>query len=127
MIRAAPVSLGTRYAKTALQHPQTLACNRCNPRLGSDYMYTKSTHPQNVSKDSRFIDTLLYPLRMSSGTWHPERPYDDLPLLPPSEELETTRVLKACITARAALAELSQAVKLIPNQSMLISTLPMLE
>ena len=36
-------------------------------------------------------------------------------------------VLKACITARAALAELKQAAELIPNQTMLINTIPLLE
>ena len=37
-------------------------------------------------------------------TWTPERPYNQLPLLPPEiEHFETRRVLKACISARAAL------------------------
>lgn len=36
-------------------------------------------------------------------------------------------MLKACITARAALAELKQAAGLIPNQTMLINTIPLLE
>jgi Fic family protein len=39
----------------------------------------------------------------------------------------TRAVLKACIEARAALAELKQAAELIPNQAMLINTLPLLE
>ena len=59
--------------------------------------------------------------------WYPEQPYNDLPLLPPAAELETKAVLKACITARAALAELKSAASLIPNQSMLINSLPLLE
>lgn len=59
--------------------------------------------------------------------WHPEKPYNDLPLLPPGVELETKAVLKRCISARAALAELKQAAELIPNQAMLINTLPILE
>ena len=42
-------------------------------------------------------------------------------------ELETRPVLKQCIPARAALAELKQAAELIPNQGMLINTLPLLE
>ena len=54
-------------------------------------------------------------------------PYNDLPPLPPAVELETRAVLKQCITARAALAELKQAGVLIPNQSVLINTLPLLE
>ncbi len=36
-------------------------------------------------------------------------------------------MLKRCITARAALAELKQAAELIPDQGMLINTLPLLE
>lgn len=60
-------------------------------------------------------------------SWRPEKPYNDLPLLPPGIELETKAVLKQCISARAALAELKQAAELIPNQAMLINTLPILE
>ncbi len=59
--------------------------------------------------------------------WNPSKPYNDLPLLPPEQELETKSILKACISARAALAELNQSAKLIPNQSILINTLPLLE
>ena len=60
-------------------------------------------------------------------SWHPEKPYNDLPLLPPGIELETKAVLKQCISARVALAELKQAAELIPNQAMLTNTLPILE
>ena len=60
-------------------------------------------------------------------SWSPVKPYNDLPLLPPAEDLESRAVLKRCITARAALAELKQAARLIPNQAMLINTLPILE
>jgi Fic family protein len=59
--------------------------------------------------------------------WHPDKPYNDLPPLPPAVELETKRVLKQCIGARAALAELKKAAELIPNPAMLINTLPLLE
>lgn len=61
------------------------------------------------------------------ASWHPRRPYDALPSLPPAAELETRRVLKQCVTARAALAELKQAAELIPNPGMLVNTLPILE
>ena len=60
-------------------------------------------------------------------TWRPDQPYNDLPLLPPAAEVETRPVLKQCITARAALAELKQAAELIPNQGVLINALPLLE
>lgn len=60
-------------------------------------------------------------------SWRPDQPYNDLPLLPPAIELETRTVLKQCIAARTALAELKQAAELIPNQGVLINTLPLLE
>lgn len=59
--------------------------------------------------------------------WRPDRPYNDLPLLPPAIELETKNVLKQCVMSRSALAELKQAAELIPNPVMLINTLPLLE
>lgn len=59
--------------------------------------------------------------------WRPEQPFNTLPLLPPKAELETRAVLKACISARAILGELKQAAELIPNQAVLINTLPLLE
>ena len=60
--------------------------------------------------------------------WRADQPYHQLPPLPPAIELvETRTVLKACIPARAALAELRQAGKLLPDQRMLINLLPMLE
>ena len=59
--------------------------------------------------------------------WRPEQPHNQLPALPPARELESRAVLKACIEARAALAELKQAAELIPNQAMLINTIPLLE
>jgi Fic family protein len=59
--------------------------------------------------------------------WHPSRPYQALPPLPPREDLETKAILKGCIGARSALAALDQAAQLIPNPRMLIRTLPVLE
>jgi Fic family protein len=57
----------------------------------------------------------------------PGRPYDALPLLPPKADIETKVILKACIGARAAVEGLKRAGALIPNQSVLINTIPMLE
>lgn len=54
-------------------------------------------------------------------------PYNDLPDLPPKQDLETKKVLKHCIEARAALAELHKAAEMLPNQTVLINTLPLLE
>lgn len=59
--------------------------------------------------------------------WRPDQPFDSLPLLPPRGDMETKLILKECIKARAAVAELKQAAELIPNQGVLINTLPLLE
>ncbi len=64
---------------------------------------------------------------MSSSGWRPERPYNDLPPIPSADTLESKPVLRACVEARAALAGLKQAAQLIPNQAILINTLPVLE
>lgn len=57
----------------------------------------------------------------------PRYAYNELPELPPPSPLETPAVLKACIGARAALAELKTAADLIPNQAVLINVVPLLE
>ena len=59
--------------------------------------------------------------------WQADLPYNQLPLLPPAVELESHAVLKQCIQSRASLAELKQAAGLIPNETVLIRTLPLLE
>lgn len=59
--------------------------------------------------------------------WDPQKPYQELPHLPPPAEIETVAVLRHCIAARSALAELKQAAQLIPNPAILINTLPLLE
>jgi Fic family protein len=63
----------------------------------------------------------------SRARFSPDTPYNALPPLPPSVDLETKPVMKALVGARAALAELKQAGELIPNQAILINTLPVLE
>lgn len=61
-------------------------------------------------------------------SFHPEKPFADLPLLPPDMALvETRTILKACIPARTALAELKTAGQLLPDQGLLVNILPMLE
>ena len=60
-------------------------------------------------------------------TFDPKKPYNDLPLLPPKADIESKAILKACIEARAALGGLKIAGDLIPNQGVLINTIPLLE
>src|SRR5712671_3879164 len=62
-----------------------------------------------------------------AAAWRPAEPFNALPPLPPKTELESKAILKRCIAARAALAELKHAAEHIPNQALLINTLPLLE
>jgi Fic family protein len=57
----------------------------------------------------------------------PTKPYQALPALPPAADIESKPILKACIEARAALSELRVAGELIPNQAVLINSIPLLE
>lgn len=57
----------------------------------------------------------------------PARPYDDLPPMPPSVDVETAPVLKQCLRATRALAELKGAGGLIPDQAILINSIPLQE
>ena len=60
--------------------------------------------------------------------FNPSLPYNDLPDLPPPvEQIESTAILKRCIDARVAVAELKQAAELIPNAAGLVNALPRLE
>lgn len=55
------------------------------------------------------------------------RPYNDLPPLPPATAVETPAVLKKAITASRALAELKGMAERMPNQAMLIDSLVLQE
>ncbi|MHB8838171.1 MAG: protein adenylyltransferase Fic [Gemmatimonadaceae bacterium] len=59
--------------------------------------------------------------------FNPTKAHNRVALLPPKADLESRAVLKACIEARAAVAELKQAGRLLPNQDVLINTIPLLE
>jgi len=66
-------------------------------------------------------------MNMNAPQWRPDQPYDALPPLPPPVDLESKTILRACIRARASLAELKQASELIPNPALLIHSMPLLE
>ncbi len=57
----------------------------------------------------------------------PNKPYNDLPFLPPKADVETKAILKKAITANKALAELKGVAALIPNQNILLNTLALEE
>jgi len=63
----------------------------------------------------------------STPSWRPDQPFNGIPLLPPSVELEPQSILKQCIEARSALAGLKEAAQSLPHQEVLIQTLPLLE
>lgn len=59
--------------------------------------------------------------------FHRERPFNDLPPLPPAAEVETAAVLRRAISASRALAELKGMAERMPNQAMLIDSLVLQE
>ncbi len=71
---------------------------------------------------------MLIKLDNTNMSWQAELPFNEMPTLPPRvDAIESIAILKACIPARAALAELKQAGDLLPNQGLLINLLPLLE
>jgi Fic family protein len=52
-----------------------------------------------------------------------DKPFNELPLLPPKQEIETKSILKKVISARTALESLKQAGKTIPNQAVLLRSI----
>jgi Fic family protein len=57
----------------------------------------------------------------------PSRPHNELPLLPPKAELETTRVLKKALSAGRALAELKGFGATLPDPSILVNSIVLQE
>jgi Fic family protein len=56
-------------------------------------------------------------------TFSPDKPFNDLPLLPPKVEIETKSILKKAISAGRALAELKGLGETIPNQAILVNSI----
>ena len=59
--------------------------------------------------------------------YNPDKPFNDLPPLPPAVNFETKAVLRKAITASRALAELKGLGLTIPNQSLLVNSLVLQE
>lgn len=55
-----------------------------------------------------------------NNIFDPNKPYNDLPLLPPKAAIETTAILKKAIAANRKLGELKGLVNSIPNQRLLV-------
>ena len=59
--------------------------------------------------------------------FNPNLPWNDLPELPPAVDLESRAILKACISAMTELSRANALVKTLPNEAVLINTLPLQE
>jgi Fic family protein len=82
-------------------------------------MYAAGTYLSNMYQFSEKSN-------MSLQGFDPKRAFDP-PSLPPKADLETHVVLKACVSARAALAALNESVGRLPNPNVLLSSLVLLE
>lgn len=65
--------------------------------------------------------------RKNINIFDPAKPYNDLPPLPPKADIETKTIMRKCVAASRALAELKSASELIPNADVLINTIPLRE
>lgn len=59
--------------------------------------------------------------------FNPSKPYNGLPKLPPQADLESRLVLKKCVSVHAALAALKERGRRIPDQTVLINAIPIME
>ena len=57
----------------------------------------------------------------------PNTPWNSIPELPPAADIESRDILKACISASSELARVNALVKILPNESVLVHTLPLQE
>ena len=62
-----------------------------------------------------------------AANYNPEKPYNELPLLPPNTDLETKVILKKLITSSRALSELKGAITNLPNPTLFIDTINLQE
>lgn len=62
-----------------------------------------------------------------SPTFDPHQPYNDLPALPPVEDLETKDILKASAQAHRALGKLEGSLARLPNPSILLDSIGLQE
>ena len=79
-----------------------------------------------------FAEKYTYPVKIwwkmtTKAQFDPNIPWDSMPELPPPVVLESRDILKACISARAELARVNALVKMLPNEEVLVQTLPLQE
>ena len=59
--------------------------------------------------------------------FNPNVPWNDLPEFPPATDLESRAILKACIPAMTELSKANALIKMLPNETVLVNTLPLQE
>ena len=64
-------------------------------------MITACTYPRDMVKKSSYLNI--------NTTFRPDWPYNDLPLLPPKQAIETLPVMRNCVAASRSLAALKEA------------------
>ncbi|MFT7591658.1 MAG: Fic family protein [bacterium] len=60
-------------------------------------------------------------------TFNKDIPYNDLPLLPPKNDLETKKILRKVITSSRALSQLNGAITNLPNPQLFLDTIHLQE
>ena len=81
----------------------------------------------NRYKIAEKIRNSLSVLVTTMAQFNPNIPWNDLPELPPSVNLESPDILKSCISAMSELSRANALVKILPNEEILINTLPLQE
>lgn len=59
--------------------------------------------------------------------FNPNAPWNDIPVLPPAADIESNDILRACIAASSELMRANALVKMLPNDEVLVQTLPLQE
>ena len=84
-----------------------------------------------MSYDSTYklihVEFLVLLRHIHTDMFNPNKPYNELPLLPPGNDAITKKVLEKAIVANRALAELKGIAGIIPNQTIILNTLTLKE
>ncbi len=92
------------------------------------WWYTFLFSCTTVVHENRNVYHFLYFCLMTQPVIAPEKPYNQLPLLPPAlKEIETVAILKQESKAAVAVAELKGLAKTLPNQGILINAIVLKE
>lgn len=82
---------------------------------------------KKINKSTPLIDMSIQSTYCFCMKIDAQTPYNELPELPPIQEIESKEVLRAAISSNKALAELKGLAQTIPNQSIFINTLSIKE